>query len=107
MAPPSARVVPIFKALDSRALPNYGPISVLIFLLRFFKKIVYNKLFYFISDHNILCDNQYGFRKGCSTQQAVITLVDMTTKSQDTGEMMITLLYDIFNKFNQIPGINH
>ena len=71
-----ARVVPIFKAGDSSALTNYRPISVLTFFAKVFEKIVYNKLLNFISDNNILYDHQYGFRKGRSTQQAIITLVD-------------------------------
>ena len=67
-----ARVVPIFKAGDSSALTNYRPISVLTFFAKVFEKIVYNKLLNFISDNNILYDHQYGFRKGRSTQQAII-----------------------------------
>ena len=82
-----ARVVPIFKAGDSSALANYRPISVLTFFAKVFEKIVYNKLFNFISDNNILYDHQYGFRKGRSTQQAIITLVDKITKSQDIGDV--------------------
>ena len=34
----------------------------------------------FISENNVLYDHQYGFRKGRSTQQAIITLVDRITK---------------------------
>ena len=39
----------------------------------------------FISENNVLYDYQYGFRKGRSTQQAIIrsTLVDRITKSQE------------------------
>ena len=53
-----ARVVPIFKAGDSSALTNYRPISVLTFFAKVFEKIVYNKLFNFISDNNTLYDHQ-------------------------------------------------
>ena len=71
-----ARVVPIFKDGDSSDLTNYRLISVLTFFAKVFKKIVYNKVMDFISENNVLYDHQYGFRKGCSTQQATITLVD-------------------------------
>ena len=91
-----ARVVPIFKAGDSSALTNYRPISVLTFFAKVFEKIVYNKLLInFISDNNIIYDHQYGYRKGRSTQQAIITLVDKITKSQDIGDIVITLLIDL------------
>ena len=75
--------MPIFKAGDLSALTNYRPISVLTFFTKVFEKIVYNKLLNFISDNNILYVYQYGFRNGRSTQQAIITLVDRITKSQD------------------------
>ena len=97
-----ARVVPIFKAGDSSALTNYRPISVLTFFTKVFEKIVYNKLFNFISDNNILYDHQYGFRNGRSTQQAIITLVDRITKSQDIGDIVITLLIDLKKAFDTI-----
>ena len=97
-----ARVVPIFKAGDSSALTNYRPISVLTFFTKVFEKIVYNKLFNFISDNNILYDHQYGFRKGRSIQQAIITLVDRITKSQDIGDIVITLLIDLKKAFDTI-----
>ena len=97
-----ARVVPIFKAGDSSALTNYRPISVLTFFAKVFEKIVYNKLLNFISDNNILYDHQYGFRKGRSTQQAIITLVDKITKSQDIGDIVITLLIDLKKAFDTI-----
>ena len=97
-----AWVVPIFKAGDSSALTNYRPISVLTFFAKVFEKIVYNKLLNFISDNNILYDHQYGFRKGRSTQQAIITLVDKITKSQDIGDIVITLLIDLKKAFDTI-----
>ena len=97
-----ARMVPIFKAGDSSALTNYRPISVLTFFAKVFEKIVYNKLLKFISDNNIFYDHQYGFRKGRSTQQAIITLVDKITKSQDIGDIMITLLIDLKKAFDTI-----
>ena len=97
-----ARAVPIFKADDSSALTNYRPISVLTFFAKVFEKIVYNKLLNFISDNNILYDHQYGFRKGRSTQQAIITLVDKITKSQDLGDIVITFLIDLKKAFDTI-----
>ena len=84
---------------DSSALT---PISVLTFFAKVFEKIVYNKTLNFISDNNIFYDQQYGFRKGRSTQQAIITLVDKITKSQDIGDIMITLLLDLKKAFDTI-----
>ena len=97
-----ARVVPIFKAGNSSDLTNYRPISVLTFFAKVFEKIVYNKVMDFISENNVLYDHQYGFRKGRSTQQAIITLVDRITKSQDIGDIVIALFIDLKKAFDTI-----
>ena len=97
-----ARVVPIFKAGDSSALTNYRQISVLTFFAKVFEKVVYNKILDFISDHNVLYDHQYGFRKGRSTQHAIITLVDRITKSQDMGDIVIAILIDLKKAFDTV-----
>ena len=83
-------------------MTNYRRISVLTFFTKVFEKIVYNKLFNFISDNNILYDHEYGFRKSHSTQQAIITLVDRITKSQDIGDIVITILIDLKKVFDTI-----
>ena len=76
-------VVPIFKAGD-------------------FEKIVYNKLLNFISDNNILYDHQYDFCKGRFIQQAINTLDDKITKSQDIRDIVITLLIVLKKAFDTI-----
>ena len=97
-----AGLSPIFKAGDSSALTNYRPMSVLTFFSRVFEKVVYNKILDFISDHNVLYDHQYGFRKGLCTQHAIITLVDRITKSQDMGDIVITILIDLKKAFDTV-----
>ena len=67
-----------------------------------FEKIVYNLILDFISDHNVLYDHQYGFRKGRSTQHAIITLVDKITKSQDMGDIVIAILIDLKKAFDTV-----
>ena len=94
--------MPIFKTGDSSLLTNHRPISVLIFFAEVFEKIVSNKRLNFITDNNILYEHQYGFRKGRSTEQTIITLVDRITKSQDTGDFVITLLIDLKKAFDNI-----
>ena len=41
-------------------------------------------------DSNALYDNQFGFRSRHSIQQALITLVDRITKSQDMSNIAIS-----------------
>ena len=100
-----AKVVPVFKSGDPRLFTNYRPISVLPFLSKVFEKIVYNYLFDFICDNNILYDYQFGFRPKHSTQQAIITLFDNITKSLDNGNIAISIFIDLKKAFNTVDHL--
>ena len=60
----SAEVVPIHKAKAKTDISNYRPISLISNIAKIFEKIMYNRLYSFLKDCNILSDSQYGFVKG-------------------------------------------
>ena len=97
-----ARVVPIFKSGDPSLLTNYRPISVLSFFSKILKKIVYNIVFDFLCENEILYDYQFGFRSKHSTQQALITLVNNVTKSLDGSNIVISLFIDLKKAFDTV-----
>ena len=97
-----ARVVPIFKSGDPSLLTNYRPISVLSFFSKILEKIVYNIVFDFLCENEILYDYQFGFRSKHSTQQALITLVDNVTKSLDGSNIVISLFIDLKKAFDTV-----
>ena len=88
-----AKVVPIFKAGASNEITNYRPISVLSFFSKVFEKIIYNHLIDFMDHNNILYGYQFGFRKGYSTQQAIITLVNKIISCLDNGDLVIGVFF--------------
>ena len=65
-----ARVIPLFKAGDRSLFTNYRPISILPSFSKFLEKVVYNRLYNYLSKLEILCDNQFGFRKNHSSSFA-------------------------------------
>ena len=97
-----ARVVPIFQPGDPSLLTNYRPISVLSFFSKILEKIVYNVVFDFLCENEILYDYQFGFRSKHSTQQALITLVDNVTKSLDRSNIVISLFIDLKKAFDTV-----
>ena len=58
-----ARVVPLFKADDQSLFTNYRPVSVLPSFSKFPERIIYNRLYDYLTNLHILYDNQLGFRK--------------------------------------------
>ena len=78
----------------SSLLPsNYRPISMLSFFNKIFEKIMYNKIYAYITKYNILYEYQFGFRRD-STHHALINLVDSLTKALDSGKLVIGVILD-------------
>ena len=68
-----ARVTPIFQKA------NYRPISVLPCVSKILERIMYNRLYKFLVENNILYQNQFGFQNADSTEHAVLQLVNQIT----------------------------
>ena len=50
-------------------------------------KVILKRLKDFLSSMNILCDKQFGFRKGNSTGFALTTFVDMISEAMDKKKL--------------------
>ena len=74
---------------------NYRPVSVLPVFSKFLEKAVYNCLIRSFDEHEILHNNQYGFRKKPSTSLALLYLHDTTTTAIDERKhtVRIFLIY--------------
>ena len=67
-----AKVVPIYKANDTKEFSNYRPISLLPVFSKILEKIVFNRVYSFIHKNKALFPSQYGFRKKHSTEHALL-----------------------------------
>ena len=70
-----AKVITIFKGVDSANLCNYQPISVLPYFSKIFKRLMYNRLYKYLSNLEILYPKQFGFLNGHLTDHALLQLV--------------------------------
>ena len=57
-----AKVIPIHKGDAKDVMNNYRPISVLSTIAKVFERIVYNQLYEYVTENNILSQYQAGFR---------------------------------------------
>ena len=80
-----AKVVPVYKSEDKMLVSNYRPISVLpVFFSKILEKLMYSRLETFINKHNILSENQFGFREKHSTNMALLDIIDNITQTLDS-----------------------
>ena len=97
-----ARVIPIFKSDDQSLFTNYRPISVLPSFSKFFERSIYNRLMQYLMNFNILCSNQYGFRKNHSTALVLIDLHDKISTAFDRGEFSVRIFLDLSKAFDTV-----
>ena len=96
------RVVPIFKAGDKSIFSNYRPVSILPCFSKFLERIVYNRILCYLIDFNVLCDNQYGFRKNHPTTHALVDLYDKISSALDRREHAVGVFSDLSKVFDTV-----
>ena len=71
-----AKVIPLFKNGDPKNITNYRPISVLPCFSKVLKRIMYNQLYKYLCEEELLNSKQSVFQKGHFTDHAIVNLVD-------------------------------
>ena len=98
-----AKIVPIHKKDDPSLIENYRPISILPAISKILEKIAYNRLYKFLTDNNLLNTNQFGFRKGYSTDYAIIQSCDKIIDTLVRKEhIIIGIFLDLSKAFDTI-----
>ena len=68
------KVIPIHKGGSTQDVNNYCPISLLSIFDKIIEQIMHKHLFAFLEYHNILFQNQFGFRRNHSTVYALVQI---------------------------------
>ena len=97
-----AKVIPLFKKGDEHILDNYRPISLLPAISKVFEKIVFNQLYQYFTDNDLIFTSQYGFRKLHSTEFASIELVDRISQYMDSGKLPLSIFLDLSKAFDTL-----
>ena len=65
------KLVRFIKKDNEDLLENYRPVSTLAIFGKIFEKIIFSRLYSFMTSQKILYENQFGFRKQHSTNHAI------------------------------------
>ena len=71
-----AKIVPVFKAGNKKALNNYRPISILPSFSKLLEKLASVRLIFVLESQDILYKHQYGFRQNYSTIHPILHLLN-------------------------------
>ena len=80
-----ANIVPIHKKGDKQLIQNYRPVSLLPICGKIFEKIIFNSLFKYLENNNLLNPHQSGFRPGDSCVHQLLSITYDICKSFDAN----------------------
>ena len=93
-----ADITPIFEKGNATDVKNYRPIIVLPPISKIFEKLLYTQMSTYFE--KFLSPYLCGYRKGFSTQEALLTLLEKWKKSLDIGGYSGAILMDLSKAFD-------
>ena len=81
---------------------NYRHVSVLTVFSKNCERIMYNRLFNFIKQHNILYKYQFGFKEKHGTTSALIVLTDKIATAINEGNVVVGVFLDFSKAFDML-----
>ena len=82
-----SKVVQLHKQGDPQDLNNNRPISVIPVVAKIFKRIVYDEVNAFLTNNDLIYNNQFGFRRLHSTAIALVEATNELTYNIDCGNI--------------------
>lgn len=97
-----ATVIPIHKKGDKSDMNNYRPISLTSNLGKLIEKTIKARITNFLEKFNFFAANQYGFRAGRNTQDAITHLTKLLHDDLDNGLRPICIYLDLQKAFDTV-----
>ena len=90
-----ANVVPVHKINDKQLLKSYRPISLLPICGKIFERILYNSLFNFPNQNDLISPAQSGFKPGDSCINQLLSITHEIYHSMDEGYEIRSVFLDM------------
>ena len=95
-------VVLLRKEGDRSDTKNYRPISILPVISKLYERAVCAQLMSYVSEHHLLCPQQYGFRLGLSPEAALLDAVTYAVNNIDRGLVTSLVTADTSKTFDSV-----
>ena len=99
-----SNVVPVHKKVDKQVVDNYRPVSLLPIFGKILERLIFNSLFEFLHENNLLNENQSGFRPSDSCEYQLLPIVHNIYESSDCNPPhdVRGVFLDISNAFDRM-----
>ena len=100
----TARISPMPKIDHPKSEDDFRPISILLAMSKIFERIVLKQMLDFIDQTALLGPHMSGFRKGHSTNTALLSIRNDLVRSMKCGEVSLLVLADYSKAFDTISN---
>ena len=97
-----ANVTPVFKKESPSNVSNYRPISLISVLGKVMERCVYKHIYNFLSQNNVLTNNQSGFSPGDSAVNQLLYMTNEFGRALDEGKEIRVVFCDISKAFDRV-----
>ena len=97
-----AEIVPLFKGKEEDMVVNYRPVSLLMTISKVLEKIMYNKMYGFLSCNNIFFDSQYGFWSKRSCEHVIMEMAGHVLQAKNEGKHSMGVFLDLSKVFDTL-----
>lgn len=94
------KIIPIHKKGDTEDMGNYRPIALTPVFSKIFEYCFLERLLKFLDKHSILNDNQFGFRRKRSTNDAVYAFLKSIVEFIESGDCPTGIFCDLSKAFD-------
>ena len=97
-----ARVRPLYKGGAADNVSNYRPISILNTVSKIFERIVYDQLYSYLNEYQLLSEYQSGFRPYHSITTALLDATTSWLNNMDQGRLNLVVFLDFAKAFDTV-----
>ena len=97
-----ANVVPIHKKENKQPVKNYRPVSLLPICGKVFERLIYNEVYPYLIDNNLISSHQSGFKGGDSCINQLLSIKHEIYKSFDERFEARGVFLDISKAFDRV-----
>ena len=98
----TAKVIPVHNKDSKLDFLNYRPISLLSNIEKNLERLMYNRIYKFFSDNNVIYSLQFGFRQKYSTVHALTSLTENIRKNLHEGNIGCGIFVDSQKAFDTV-----
>ena len=97
-----SKIIPLHKKDDPLNPKNYRPVAIVPIISKILERVVFNQLFEYLDDNNLLHPNHHAYRAGHNTTTALIQMYDGWLKAVESGQMTGACFLDMSAAFELV-----